>query len=379
MAKVKKKSKSGSAVYAVFLILYIVLLCSVVYFALGKVWTYAEEYENAKPNPVIDAYVAKLNENLFDDTVAATIQAMPHEFQTDEEVAAVIQEMFSSELTYKRSTGGDGNTSVVYAILCEGNAFGRVTLTRDESKANEVQFGNLPWKVASEEFDFSDLYSSLEVTVPQSYSVAVNNRMLGEEFIIERGIPYDVLEPYYADYPQLPTKVTYHVDHILGHLDPVIYNDKGNVIEIDPNQNDSQFIDPIDAGIQARLEAFAVNFSNPYLAYSSNVSDPHSAYAAVEQYLLPNGDLAARLKLTLDGYEWAHTTSYRFEGAQLVNAIALGDGYYVADIHAQTVITYPNKGDNGVVHDNNGLRVLVYDMDGNDMRAVTVERYVPEG
>ena len=59
--------------------------------------------------------------------------------------------------------------------------------------------------------------------------------------------------------------------------------------------------------------------------------------------------------------------------------MALGDGYYVADIHAQTVITYPNKGENGVVHDNNGLRVLVYDLNGTEMRAVTVERYVPEG
>ena len=379
MANVKKKSKSGSVVYAVFLILYIILLCAVVYFALGKVWSYAEEYENARPDPVIDGYVEKLNENLFDDTVAATIQSMPHPFQTDEEVAAVIQEMFGSELTYKRTVGGDGNTSINYAIFCEGNAFGRVTLVRDESKINDVQFGNLPWKVASEEFDFSDLYSSLELTVPESYSVAVNNRMLGEEFIINRGIRYDVLEAYYEDYPQLPTKVTYHVDHILGHLDPVIYDDKGNVTSIDPNQNDSQFIDPIDPTIRSRLEAFAVGFSDPYLAYSSNVSDPHSAYAAVENYLLPNGDLAARLKLTLDGYEWAHTTSYRFEGAQLVNAVALGDGYYVADIHAQTTITYPNKGENGVVHDNNGLRVLVYDMNGTEMRAVTVERYVPEG
>ena len=98
MAKVKKKSKSGSVVYATFLILYIVLLCAIVYFALSKVWAYAQEHENAKPDPVIESYMERLNENLFDDTVAATIQSMPHPFQTDEEVAAVIQEMFGSEL-----------------------------------------------------------------------------------------------------------------------------------------------------------------------------------------------------------------------------------------------------------------------------------------
>ena len=95
----------------------------------------------------------------------------------------------------------------------------------------------------------------------------------------------------------------------------------------------------------------------------------------MENFLYPNGDLAERLKLTKDGYEWAHTTSYRFEGAQLVNAISLGDGYYSIDINAQTVITYPNKGENGIVHDNNGLKVLVVDYNGQ-FRALSVERYM---
>ena len=155
----------------------------------------------------------------------------------------------------------------------------------------------------------------------------------------------------------------------------MIYDDLGNVTTIDPERDDSQFIRPIDATIMARLEAFAVAFSDPYLGYSSNVVNPDVGYANVLNFLYTNGELAARLKLTKDGYEWAHTTSYRFEWAQLLNAISLGDGYYSIDISAQTVITYPNKGENGVVHDNNGLKVLVVDYNG-EFRALTVERYM---
>lgn len=375
MADLKKKSASGTVVYLFFLLLYIFIIGAGIFYGLGKLWTFAEEYENAIPTKVMDVYIADLNENLLDDTVLQTIENMPHPYQTNEEVATLVQQMFSSELTYARTVGGDGENSIVYAILCDGNAIGRVTIVRDQSKAAETEFGNLPWVIQSEEFDFSNLYSSMQITVPQSYSVSLNGHILAGENLIETNIPYDVLAEYYKDHPNLPTKVTYRADHILGRIEPVLYDDQGNVTTIDPNRDDSQFIRPIDADIYQRLEYFAIAFSDPYLAYSSNVVDPNTGYANVENFLYPNGDLAERLKLTKDGYEWAHTTSYRFEGAQLVNAISLGDGYYSIDINAQTVITYPNKGENGIVHDNNGLKVLVVDYNGQ-FRALSVERYM---
>ena len=375
MADMKKKSASGTVIYAFVLLIYILVVGAGILYGLGKLWKFAEEYENAIPTKVMDVYIQDLNENLWDASIEQTIENMPHEFQSNEEVAALVQEMFSSELTYARTIGGDGTNTIVYAILCDDNAFGRVTIVRDQSKAAETEFGNLPWVIQSEEFDFTGLYSSMQITVPQSYSVSINGHILGSENLIETGIPYDVLTEYYAEHPNLPTKVTYRAEHLLGHIDPVIYDDYGNVTTIDPNKDDSQFIRPIDSSIYQRLEAFALAFADPYLGYSSNVVDPNAGYANVERFLYPNGELAERLKLTKDGYEWAHTTSYRFEGAQLVNAISLGDGYYSIDIAAQTVITYPNKGENGVVHDNNGLKVLVIDYNG-EFRALSVERYM---
>jgi len=372
MADIRKKSISGSVVYTFFLLLYILAMGAVIFFVLGKVWIYASEYENARPEVVMDAYIADLNENLWDDTIAATISSMDHPFQTDEEVRRLVQDMFSSELTYMRTVGGDGVNTLNYVILCDGNAFGKAYLVRDTEA--EVEFDNLPWRLEREEFDFTGLYSSQEVTVPQTYSVALNGQTLGEEYITQTGIHYDVLEEYYKDFPGLPTKVVYHADHLLGHVEPVIYDETGAETVIDPTRDDSQFIRPIDEYTYQRLTDFAWAFSEPYLRYSSNVTDPIAGYAAVEPYLYPNGDLSARLRLTQDGYGWAHTTSFRFDGAQLVNAVALGNGFYSIEINAQTVITYPNKGENGVVHDNNGLKVLVCDYNG-EIRAIAVERF----
>ena len=374
MAELKRKSISGTVLYVIFIIAYLVLGGALIFFALSKAWVFAEEYEAAIPTNVMDEYIAGLNENLWDDSIARTIETMPHEYRSDVEVAALVQEMFSSELSYARTIGGDGVNVLVYAILCDGNAFGKVTLVRDESKADQIEFGSLPWKIESEEFDFTGLYSSLKVTVPADYSVAVNGHILGEDTIIARDIHYDVLEEYYADYPGLPTKVTYKAEHLLGHLEATIYDEFGNETVPDPTQDDSQYIRPIDGDTWSRLESFALGFSDPYLAFSSFVRDPYSGLAALEPYLYPNGDLYQRLKFTLDGYGWAHTTSYRFDGAQLISAVALGGGYYSINIHAQSTITYPNKGENGVVRDNNGLKVTVVEYNGG-FRAIDVERY----
>ncbi len=374
MAQLKRKSVSGTVVYTVVMTAYILVGLALILFGLNKAWIFASEYENAIASNLMDEYIAALNENLWDESIAATIEHMPHEYQTDAEVAAIVQEMFSSELSYVRTVGGDGTDSLAYAILCDGGAIGKVTLVRDESKAGEVEFGSLPWKIESETFDFTGLYSSLKVTVPAHYSVSVNGHVLGEESIVERGIHYDVLEEYYESYPDLPTKVTYKAEHLIGHLEAVIRDENGNVTVPDKTKDDSQYIPPIDNEVWARLSEFAVAFSDPYLAYSSYVRDPYSGLAALEPYLYPNGELYQRLKLTQDGYDYAHTTSYRFNGAQLIGAVSLGGGYYSIDVHAQTVITYPNKGENGVVNDNNGLKVTVVEYNGG-FRAIDLERY----
>ena len=99
------------------------------------------------------------------------------------------------------------------------------------------------------------------------------------------------------------------------------------------------------------------------------------AYSKVVPYILVGGDLDSRLKQAMDGYGWAHTTSYRLDSATLNSAISLGDGFYIIDVTAVTVTTYPNKGENGVVTSENGMRLIVQDKAG-EIRVISVERYL---
>jgi NAD(P)-dependent dehydrogenase (short-subunit alcohol dehydrogenase family) len=100
MADLKKKSISGTVIYTLILLAYIFVLGAGILYGLGKLWTFAAEYENAIPTKVMDSYIADLNENLWDASIEQTIENMPHEFQSNEEVAALVALLASDEASY---------------------------------------------------------------------------------------------------------------------------------------------------------------------------------------------------------------------------------------------------------------------------------------
>ena len=174
-----KKNRSGAwtAVYVVLLTLWILFLAAVCLYILSQVWAYASVYDDTQKEPVIEAYMAKLRENVWDDSIAATVAAMPHPVQTDEEVGALVKDMLlNDELSYAEKPGFTRGDSITYNLLCGQNVFGEVTLREDTSK-NLVKDVNLPdvvigalakmgvaiqpelypWKVAEESFAFSGL------------------------------------------------------------------------------------------------------------------------------------------------------------------------------------------------------------------------------
>ncbi len=82
---------------------YIVIVLVLVGVGLTWLWGYAVAYEDSQPTNTMDSVVAELNKTFWNDDMAATIAAMPHEAQTDEECAEIIKSMIGSGVSYKRS------------------------------------------------------------------------------------------------------------------------------------------------------------------------------------------------------------------------------------------------------------------------------------
>ena len=88
-----EKNKRSGLFYALFLLVYILIVLGIIAFFLTKVWGLGEEYEAARPVHTMDAYVENLNKNLWNDQVAQTIAGMPHEMQSDEDCAQALSQI----------------------------------------------------------------------------------------------------------------------------------------------------------------------------------------------------------------------------------------------------------------------------------------------
>ena len=367
----RKKKKNNSRVYWISLLVYGLVLVGVSAFALTKVWDYAEEYQAAQPTVTMDKYVSELNDKLWGEGIEQTIASMPHEVQSNEEVAEYVKQMLSDGVTYVRIGSSDSGTVISYSLKCNGSVFGTVSLVEDESNKDKVKFSMLPWKIYSEEFDFNGLYSSVEAVIPRTYSLYLNDIKLGSEYIVEDNIQYDVLEDYYDEFDGLPTKVRYEYDHCIGKLEPVIKDEDGNVVVIDPNKDDSQFIKPCNEDQLARLGEFSAAFADRYLTYTSGAVDPSYGYQRLMPYLKLGADLDNRMKEAMDGLSWAHTASVRVDSTVLNGALALGDGFYMCDISAEATTFTPGRGEE---QNTSNMKIIVVDTN-DDIRAISLELY----
>ena len=366
-----KKKDLGRRIYYICLVVYIIALLAASVFGLGIVWGYAEEYELSRPENAIDAYVAELDRNNWMDSMRDVVKEMPHEMQTDAECIEFVKEMLSGEITYNRTATEQGYDGSSYALLCDGKKFGTVTIVEDQSYADKVKYGMLPWMVANESFDFTALYSNFEITVPSTFTVELNGNELGKEYIVEEGIKLDVFEDYYESCPNLPTKVTYRFDNVFGMVKPVVYDENGDEFIIDNSKGDMQYISYCDDAMSARLSDFAYTFSDRYFNYITGIVDPTYGYQRLQTIMKAGSDLDNRMSIALDGLSWAHTQSLTIESVVLNSAINMGDGFYLADISAQTLTFEPGKGE---VRATQNFKLMVQDS-ANELRALMLELY----
>ena len=374
-----RKTRRGKLIYALCLYTWCFVLIAAAFFALSRVWAYAAEYEASRPEQAMRRYVADLSEEFWDEGIAETVAAMPHEVQTDEEVADHVRKMLRDGVSFVRKGGGSGRA--VYTLRCNGRAFGTVTLAEDPSYVPRIDVSRFPWsvlpwslktwKVESEEFDFNGLYSSVEVVVPETFSVWLNGVRLGEDCIVERGIPFDALADYYKYYDGLPTKVRYRFDNVIGRLVPEIRDENGEVFSLDRGRDDSQFIKPCSEEELERLADFTAGFTVNYLKYVSGVNDPSYGYQKLAPYLLAGSELDERMKGMLDGLSWSHTSSITVDTSRLNGALALGGGFYVCDMTARASTFTMGKGQEWTV---SNMRVIV-EKKNDDVRALALELY----
>ena len=65
----RKKSGAGTAVYVVILVLWTLFVAAVAMYILSQVWKYASVYDETQVEPVMEEYISKLRENVWEEKI----------------------------------------------------------------------------------------------------------------------------------------------------------------------------------------------------------------------------------------------------------------------------------------------------------------------
>ena len=376
----KKKRSRGTALYWICLGIYTVALIVFAVILLRDWKKYLVAYDAAQPAVAMDNYIAGLDGPEWEAKLTQAVTSVSHPFQSDEECMEILKQRSGSGLTYARAPSG-GLSGVKYNIACNDYLVGSVILEQDMSKLDDIDIGLIskalskdtlcPWIVQSESFDdvTAFLYmNSFTTTVPSTYTVKLNGIPVGEEFITERDIKYDLLEPYYSTYEGLPTKVTYSVDNkLLGDVQSAIYDENGNEVTIDPAKGDIQFMAPCSDEEIAELSAFALNFVEPYARYFGT-SNVNGNAGPLKDLIVPGCSIEKRMTEFIDGAQWIHFGSLSILSKDFNGAFRLCDRFYVVNVN----VSASAYGEYKTVTMDTPYTIVVCRTD-NGLKAVSVE------
>ena len=334
MTKGEKRRKRGKVAYVTFLIILAAGLLVLVFMALGIVTRFANAYEAAVPDYAVDEYMDDLNQNGWNSSMNAAASAMANDFQSAEECVQAVKETLGQEFTKVKGASQDENVTN-YTVVNNNRSIGSFSITRDTSA--DVEFTGLesygfdlhPWELSGDSYNFDYLYKSVEETVPATYTVKINGIDVDENYITESDIHYDVLDIYYEDYPDLPTKVTYKVDNLVGDVDVQVYDDNGEPYTIDGTQDDSQYMTPCSQEELAEFQDFANQFVEAY-QYFFGTKNIDYTYPNLLQYVKQGSALFDLMQAQVtSGTSYIHYDTIIFNNKTFDGAFSLGGGFYV--------------------------------------------------
>ena len=384
----KNKNRIGKVIYTALLLIFAVMLVAIAVIGLNDWRKYLIAYEQSQPDAVVAEYVEKLKDTEWKKQVSLAVEKMQHPFQSNEECEIIINQMLGDTIQYSRAASGTQDT-YIYNVFCNGNPVGQFQIERDKAQMNKIDIGIIevfshsdtfwfiqdreslcPWKVTGDSFDISNFTftSSVSITIPSTYSVQLNGKTVGKEYITESNIKYDILEPYYNEYPGLPTKVKYTVNNIFGTLQPVIYDQMGKEFVVDPNKDDSQFMESCSDDEIKALSKFAKDFVDPYARFTGT-KNIWGNYGDLKQYVKEGSDLHKRMDLFIEGgADYMNFYAVTVDDVQVNSVYSLGGGFYVINVRYSTT----NYADYKTVNETNMKRIIAC-WDDKGIMAVSVE------
>lgn len=327
----KKTKKKGFKRFFLGLVIYAVVFAGLAAWGLSEFWSFIDAYELSRPKNAIEPYVQQLTKEQIAAGDTALLEQIDANIQDAEACKNFIASSLTQDVTYAQNVSESGDSQLVYMLLHDGKAIGKVTLKMEAAD----KYGFTPWKVAGASYDFSHLLGSeATITVPHDFTVYANGKALDASYITQSNIHYDALKDYYRDY-QPPYMVTYTVEPILGDIQLTAKDRNGNDVTVDENTDLTVYMNNCTDAQQKAVDGLLTPFLRSYVNFTSNYGGKENTgnnYKDLLEYLVPEGDMAKRMYQALDGLGWARNTNSSITEIRSNHTVALGGGRYLCDV-----------------------------------------------
>ena len=303
------------------------------FFTIGLIilFRFLDENQKAQPGMAVDAYMKNFSEEQVLERERDFLSTLDTNVQSEEETAGLILQYVGENVRCVSSPMESTSDRLAYVLMTGDRVIGHMYLEQGE----ETAFGQRPWHVAGEEFDFSFLKGEpVSVTVPDTFSVQCNGTVLGSEYITESGIEFENLRDYYPMNDAIPHLCTYTVDNYLSEIELVVLDDLGNVSQI-PEEEYAEYCmkDVCPQDEKAAVTEFINAFIEKYVAYTgSSKYNYNENYNALEPYMVPGSDIQQRTFNARDSFAFGGARDNIIKEVTVKQCIPLDDGKYYCEI-----------------------------------------------
>lgn len=325
----KKPQKRRRWGFAIFMVLYALVILGAAAWGLGKFWDYMDAYEGTRIQHTIDAYMEKVTPQYVCDRSGDLIDSIDHHLQSEEDCKKVILDYLSGGISYARKVSECTDTRTVYVLRSGGKVIGQVELV----PTGASRYGFTPWAVREDNFDLSFLVGQpATITVDDTMQVYAGEALLDESYVTETGLEYEAVEDFYGEL-NLPYKLTYTAGPILGKTLLHAVDAQGERVEITSEADLDPYLNNCSEAVHKELDAFNLNFIDRYVRYLTSRRDNRLYnYEQLIPLLVDGSDLEKRVSNAYEGLEFGQSQSDTIVSFSSNHIIDLGDSQYLCDV-----------------------------------------------
>lgn len=352
MAKAKKRRISG---FEKGMILYVLMFILVAALGLTFFYNFLENYENTRPNRVIESFVSSLSDEQIGEMASGFVAKLNPEFCDMDSIRSFMADKVANA-SYAKKMAECTDTRTVYALKDEKNVIGTVELTLGENTFHGLLAN---WQPTAGELDFSAYLGELDVTVPADYTVEYNGTVLGEDFVSDSSVEYELLKEFYEDF-DLPHLVTYHADGFIGDGNVTVRDASGNVLD-ESQLNEDYFTDNCSDAEKAELDEFIDPYIDAYVTYTSGANHLNGInYHNLVAMVVPESELKFRIEQAIGGLGFASSRGDEIKGITVNKYTNVGGGMYLCDVTYDVA----TMGQDGLHEYPNNTKILIVNSAG---------------